>query len=114
MMALGWILRVKLFALSVSMGTIANYSRLNLLPRMQAYYPRFWLILYTFTCLKTGHAAEETVDVVDFSDLAIYDAFNNSYLAVFSGDYIYSGNFANSKTWHVHCIEIIVGGSGPF
>jgi hypothetical protein len=69
---------------------------------MQAYYPRFWLILYIFTFSKTGHAAGETVEVVDFSDLAIYDAFNNSYLALFSDDFIYSGNFSKCKSWHVH------------
>jgi hypothetical protein len=57
---------------------------------MQAYYPSFWQG-FLIACLKIWLAAGEKVDVVDYSDLTIFDAFNNSYLKVFNDDYLASG-----------------------
>jgi hypothetical protein len=52
----------------------------------------FWLGLSIFTaCSKIRLVEGETVEVVDYSDLAIFDAFNNSYLKIFYDDFLYSG-----------------------
>jgi hypothetical protein len=59
---------------------------------MQAGHPNYVLVLSIFiTTLKAGYTVGESVDVVDFSDLAIYDTFNGSYLAAFNEEFIYSG-----------------------
>jgi hypothetical protein len=62
---------------------------------MQAGYSSSLLVQCIFIAsLKSGYTIGESVKVVDFSDLAIYDAFNDSYLAVFNAEYLYSGNIA--------------------
>jgi hypothetical protein len=55
---------------------------------MSACCPSFWILLSIFIAYAVG----EKVEIVDFSDLAIYDTFNDSYLKVFHHDYLYSGN----------------------
>jgi hypothetical protein len=47
----------------------------------------FWIA----SALLLGQANSENVTVYDFSDLAIYDAFNDSFLTMFQADKTYTG-----------------------
>ncbi len=51
----------------------------------------FWIA----SALLLGQANSENVTVYDFSDLAIYDAFNDSFLTMFQADKTYTGIIKN-------------------
>jgi hypothetical protein len=48
----------------------------------------FWLANFLFQ----REAESKTATVYDFSDLLIYDAFNDSFLTIFQEDRTYTGN----------------------
>ena len=46
-------------------------------------------------------AEGEKVEIVDFSDLAIYDVFNNSFLAMFDADNDFTGKISNKLSRNI-------------
>ena len=46
-------------------------------------------------------AEGEKVEIVDFSDLAISDVFNNSFLAMFDADNVFTGKISNKLSRNI-------------
>ena len=56
------------------------------------------LLLLSVSCMS---AEGEKVEIVDFSDLAIYDVFNNSFLAMFDADNVFTGKISNKLSRNI-------------
>jgi hypothetical protein len=56
----------------------------------------FWLASFLFQ----RKADSKKATVYDFSDLLIYDAFNDSFLTIFQEDRTYTGKRREKKTIH--------------